>query len=401
MSADVASPALPLAGRASGLVGSIIDSSTSLLDSLDHPVINFAMGSPAASAIPTAELARISAELFTQGRVDLYGYAASEGDPGLLDAIMALMAECDPEDRPDPEGIVVTAGGMQGLDIAAKLFIDPGSLVVVESPTYTNGSAVALSYQARLLEIGTDAEGMDIDALEREVDRLGATPRVIYTVPTFQNPSGTTMSVPRRLRLIELARRWGSVIIEDDPYGLLAFDGSGVPSLRRLSGRDPLVFTVRTFSKILAPGLRVGWVDCDPSLKQLIISAKQAMDTCTNYPMQKLVQGYLEAGLMADHLADLREQYRVRKEAMQQGLSRYFGGQASWTDPAGGFFEWVTFDDPTVDCSEMFRTGLDAGVAFIPGAAFSPSGRFTNSMRLCFASQTVENIDLGLSRLAA
>lgn len=399
--AQLTSPALPLATRTSGLVGSIIDSSTSLLESLGHPVINFAMGSPAPEAIDSADLADVASGLFTRGRTDLYGYAASEGDFALRTLLMDMLHQTDPDDSPDPAGIVITAGGMQGLDIAGKLFIEPDSLVVVESPTYTNGSAVALSYQARLLEIGMDDDGMDVDALEREIDRIGETPRMIYTVPTFQNPSGTTLSVERRRRLIELARRWGSVIVEDDPYGLLGFAGQRVPSIRSLSGRDPLVFTVRTFSKIMAPGLRVGWVDCDPSLRDLIIAAKQALDTCTNFPMQKLVAGYLSEGFMPGHLESLRSQYRSRKEAMCAALSHHLGDVAHWTDPEGGFFIWVTFDDPRVDAEELFRAGLDAGVAFIPGSAFSPTGRFGNSMRLCFASQSLADIEEGVARLGA
>ena len=180
---------------------------------------------------------------------------------------------------------------MQGLDLFCKIFVDPGDLVTVESPTYTNGSATALSYGATLLEIPVDDDGMDIDELERLVDEAGRTPKAIYTIPTFQNPSGVTLSLERRLRLLELARRWGSMVIDDDPYGLLRFEGEPLPTLRELGGGDPLVFSVRTFSKIVAPGLRVGWVDTAPELQPLLINAKQAMDTCTNLPAQRLLDG--------------------------------------------------------------------------------------------------------------
>lgn len=385
---------LPLATRASDLVGSVIDSSTSLLAGQQHDIVRFAMGSPAPEAIPAAILRGIAADEL--GRPDAYDYAATEGDPRLRDALLGLLA--DTPDRTTPERILVTAGGMQGLDLAFKLFVDPGDLVVVESPTYTNGSATALSYQAELLEVAVDEEGMQVDRLEELVARAGRTPKAIYAIPTFQNPSGASMSVERRHRLLELARRWGSVLIDDDPYGLLRFEGDDVPSLHALADGDPLVFSVRTFSKIIAPGLRVGWVDADPSLQQLLINAKQAMDTCTNLPLQRLVAGFLEGGQLADHLVTQRAAYRERKRAMQDALTQHFAGMAHWTDPQGGFFLWVTFDRG-VDTEALFRTALAEGVAFIPGNAFSPSKLFPDALRLCFASSTPERIREGVARL--
>src|SRR5690625_5446835 len=164
-------------------------------------------------------------------------------------------------DETSADRLTITSGGMQGLDLACKLFVDPGDLVVVESPTYTNGSATALAYGAELLEVPVDNDGMVVDQLPELVGQTGRTPTVIYAIPTFQNPSGATMSLQRRHQLLELARRWGSVVIDDDPYGLLRFEGENLPTLRELGAGDPLVFSVRTFSKIIAPGLRVGWVD--------------------------------------------------------------------------------------------------------------------------------------------
>lgn len=273
-----------------------------------------------------------------------------------------------------------------------------GDLVTVESPTYTNGSATALSYGATLLEVPVDDEGMDVDALERLVADAGRKPKAIYTIPTFQNPSGVTMSLERRLRLLELARDWGSMILDDDPYGLLRFAGDPLPTLRELGGGDPLVFSVRTFSKIVAPGLRVGWVDTDPELQPLLINAKQAMDTCTNLPAQRLLAGFLTGGHLADHLVTQRAEYRRRKEAMHAALHEHFGGIARWTDPDGGFFLWVTLDGD-VDATALFDVALAEGVAYIPGAAFSPSGRFANALRLCFASTPPERIREGIARL--
>ena len=171
----------------------------------------------------------------------------------------------------------------------------------------------------------------------------------------------------------------------------------GVTQYEKLAG-DPLVFSVRTFSKIIGPGLRVGWVDADPSLQQLLINAKQAMDTCTNLPLQRLVAGFLEGGHLQPHLVAQRSAYRERKRAMQDALTEHFAGMAHWTDPHGGFFLWVTFDHD-VDTEALFEIALAEGVAFIPGNAFSPSKRFPDALRLCFASSTPERIREGVARL--
>ncbi|HEY3557791.1 MAG TPA: PLP-dependent aminotransferase family protein [Kribbella sp.] len=384
--------ALPYAARATGLVGSVIDSSTSLLHKQTHDIVRFAMGSPAAEAVPSEILSAIAADEL--GRPDAYDYAATEGDPPLHAALLEMLRGTSDETTSDR--LTITAGGMQGLDLFCKIFVDPGDLVVVESPTYTNGSATALSYGAELLEVPVDDDGMIVDDLPRLLD--GRRPKAIYTIPTFQNPSGATLSLVRRHRLLDLARSWGSMVIDDDPYGLLRFAGEPLPTLRELGAGDPLVFSVRTFSKIVAPGLRVGWVDADPELQQVLINAKQAMDTCTNLPAQRLLAGFLRGGHLAEHLVRQRAEYKGRKEAMHAALTEHFGDIARWTDPEGGFFLWVTLENG-IDTEELFELALAEGVAFIPGPAFSPGGRFTDAFRLCFASTNPERIHEGVARL--
>jgi 2-aminoadipate transaminase len=390
----VRSVTLPYAARAAGLVGSVIDSSTSLLHKQTHDIVRFAMGSPAAEAVPSEVLSAIAAIELREPHA--YDYAATEGDPPLHAALLEMLRGTSDETTADR--LTITAGGMQGLDLFCKIFVDPGDLVVVESPTYTNGSATALSYGATLLEVPVDDDGMDVDALEELVAAAGRTPKAIYTIPTFQNPSGVTLSLQRRHRLLELARAWGSMVIDDDPYGLLRFAGKPLPTLRELGGGEPLVFSVRTFSKIVAPGLRVGWVDTVPELQPLLINAKQAMDTCTNLPAQRLLTGFLVGGHLEDHLVTQRAEYKRRKEAMHAALREHFGDIARWTDPEGGFFLWVTLDNG-VHATELFDVALAEGVAFIPGAAFSPSGRFTDALRLCFASTPPDRIHEGVARL--
>ena len=394
---DPARGLLPLARRADGLVGSVIDSSTSLLAAQTHDIVRFAMGAPAAEVIPTEQFRRIAAEVLGAGS---FTYGATEGEPGLLETVVAHHSTTPEPTR--PERLVITSGGMQGLDLAFKLFVDPGDLVVVESPTYTNGSGTALSYGADLLEVPVDEDGMDVDALETLVAETGRTPRAVYTIPNFQNPSGTTLSEPRRRRLLDLAHRWGAVIIDDDPYGGLRFAGEDVPGFREISPDDPLVFSVRTFSKVLAPGLRVGWVDADPRLRRLLIAGKQAMDTCTNVPGQHIVERFVRQGGYDDHLAGLRTEYRRRKQAMDASIARHLGSRVVTTDPEGGFFLWVTLqgDDAAVATPRLFEIALAEGVAFIPGPALSPSGRFQDAFRLCFASTSPERTEVGVQRLA-
>ena len=380
-----------LASRASGLVGSIIDSSTTLLARQRHDIVRFAMGAPSDDLMPVALLDRY-AGTSARGK---YSYGASEGESALVEQVLQRFAAYP---HGDPERITITTGGMQGLDLACKLFVDPGDLVIVEGPTYTNGSAVALSYGARVVEAPVDDDGMVVEALEEIVEREGRFPKALYTVPTFQNPSGVTLSLARRTRLLELAERWGSMIIDDDPYGVLRFEGEPVASFQEISPGNPRVFSVRTFSKTLAPGLRVGWVEADRSLHQLLINAKQAMDTCTSVPTQTAVAAFLADGHFDAHVGSVLGLYHERKNAMRAAVQQHFGDTVRTTDPDGGFFLWATFSDG-VDTSALFEPALAHGVAFIPGSAFSVSGNFRDSLRLCFATSTPERIDEGVQRL--
>ncbi len=351
------------------------------------------MGAPSDDLMPVQLLDRFAARA-VPGK---YSYGSSEGEPGLVSEVLKLQSEHGYASAADR--ITITTGGMQGLDLACKLFIDPGDLVIVEGPTYTNGNATALSYGAELLEAPLDENGLVVEALPELVARTGRTPKAIYTIPNFQNPSGVTLSLRRREQLLELAGQWGAVILDDDPYGLLRFENSPIPGLNELDPGNPLIFSVRTFSKILAPGLRVGWVDADPSLQPLLINAKQAMDTCTSVPAQLTVTDFLAGGHLQPHLDRVMSLYHERKDAMRAALTRHFGDAVRTTDPAGGFFLWATFADPRIDTQALFATALSEGVAYIPGPAFSVNDNFHDALRLCFATSTPERIDVGVARL--
>lgn len=387
---------IPFSLRTDQLIGSVIDSSTALLASQQHDIVRFAMGAPGEDLIPLAELDAA----YGTAKTGRYDYGESEGEPRLREQILKLSAESG--QATTDERILVTSGGMQGLDIAFKLFVDPGDVVVIEAPTYTNGYATALSYGADVLPVPVDDEGMVVEQLPDLVAAKGQAPKAIYTVPNFQNPSGVTMSRPRREELLRLAEGWGSMIIDDDPYGALRFSGADEPGFLELAPQHPLVFAVRTFSKIIAPGLRTGWIDVDPAIRDLAIAAKQAMDTCTQVPAQHTVAQFLEEGHLGAHIARLLPMYAERKNVMRRELHAHFGESVRATDPDGGFFLWVTFDGDLagIDTEELFPRALANGVAYIPGPAFTTDGSMRESLRLCFATSTPERIEEGVQRLA-
>ncbi|MFV5998505.1 PLP-dependent aminotransferase family protein [Streptomyces sp. NPDC056231] len=386
---------LPLARRAPNLVGSVIDSSTSLLASQTHDIVRFAMGAPSDDLMPVG----VFNQYYGGSTPGKYTYGATDGEPELVEQVLALTQLQGIETSADR--ITITTGGMQGLDLACKLFVDPGDLVVVEGPTYTNGIATALSYGAEVLDAPLDENGLVVEELPELIARAGRTPKAIYTIPTFQNPSGATLSRARREQLLELAERWGSVIIDDDPYGLLRFEGGPVPSFTQIAPGHPLVFSVRTFSKILAPGLRVGWVDAPTELRQLLINAKQAMDTCTNVPAQHLVANFLKDGHLDTHLRWVKGLYQERKNAMRDSLRTHFGNSVRSTNPEGGFFLWLAFAGAYADIhtQKLFKPALHHDVAYIPGPAFSTTGAFSDALRLCFATSSPERINEGVVRL--
>ena len=390
----------PFAARAAGITGSVIDSSTGLLQRQSHDVVRFAMGSPDHDAIPALELGELVPEVLGARSPSTLDYGPTEGEFELRENLTAFLEQQE-GNPPPPERLLITAGGMQGLDLVCKLFVDHGDLVVTEVPTYTNGIATITGYQGRVLEVPTDAEGMQVELLRERCQREGATPKLIYVIPNFQNPSGTTLSLERRKLLIDLAERWDAIVLEDDPYALLRFAGEPIPSLEALADGRARVIGVRTFSKILAPGLRVGWLTAEPGVIELMIAAKQSMDTCTNVPMQRLVSKFLERGLLAAHLERLRVAYRERKHVMDAALDATFGDlDARWTDPSGGFFLWLELPDD-IDSQRLFPIAVEEGVAFIPGPAFTLGEGLRSSLRLCFATTTGERTRLGVRRLRA
>ncbi|MFV2074429.1 MAG: PLP-dependent aminotransferase family protein, partial [Thermoanaerobaculales bacterium] len=336
-------------------------------------MISFAGGLPDPDTFPVEGFASCADILARDGRTVLQ-YGASEGYSRLREALLEMMAERLGY-RPQPEELLITSGSQQAVNLVARALLDPGDVVVVEAPTYPGTLHCLRNVGARFATISTDNNGMQVEALSAVVERAeretGRRPKLIYTVPDFSNPSGACMSLERRLRLVELAAELEIPVFEDDPYGRLRFSGEPLPNLKRLAGDAPQVVYASSFSKVLAPGVRVAWTVASPVLVRAMVLMRQGEDLCTSTVTQALVAEYCERGLLEDHLQHIVATYAGKSRAMQQALAAHLpAGSASWQEPQGGFFFWLRLAHN--DSDEVFRRAIDAKVAFVPGSAFYP-----------------------------
>jgi 2-aminoadipate transaminase len=371
-------------------------------------MISFAGGLPDPDTFPVEGFASCADVLQRDGRTVLQ-YGASEGYPPLRDAIMDMM-ESRLGYRPLPEEVLVTSGSQQAVDLIARALLDNGDVVVVEAPTYPGTLHCLRNAGARFATVPTDGDGMIVEALPEVIEAVeaatGRRPKLIYTVPDFSNPSGACMSPERRLRLVELAAQMAIPVFEDDPYGRLRYAGDHVPPLKSLVGNAPPVIYASSFSKVLAPGVRVAWTVAAPELIRAMVLMRQGEDLCTSTVTQALVAEYCDRGLLEDHLQHIIATYARKSRAMQTALENHLpSGAASWHVPQGGFFFWLELlRDSSRD---LFDRGIEEQVAFVPGDAFYPSGgeqigtvltgdRFA---RLCFTFADDEAIDEGCRRM--
>jgi len=358
-------------------------------------VISFSGGMPDVARVPASAVAQATHETaYDEGTVALQ-YGSSEGRPQLRQTIVELMAETGV--RVQLDDIVVTAGAQQGLDLLAKIFLDPGDVVITEGPTYVGALQAFSAYQPTILSIEMDADGMRMDLLEEELRRLGPRgAKFIYTIPNFQNPAGVTLTPERRRRLIELSQEYDIPLVEDDPYGRLRFEGGHVKPLRAL---DEDVIYLGTFSKIFAPGLRLGWMIAPRPIRAKVLLAKQAADLCGSAFAQVTAERYFGGTKWRKTLQNLTAAYSERRDAMLAALAEHFPSEAHWTMPSGGFFVWVTLPS-FFDATTMLAEAVERGVTFTPGDAFYADGRGRNSMRLAFCYAEPERIHEGIARLA-
>ena len=358
-------------------------------------VISFAGGMPAPELFPTQEIAQAFYKVIAEdGRAALQ-YSTTEGFTPLRQSIAERMQAKGIQAAAN--NILIISGSQQGLELVAKVLFNIGDKILVERPTYLAAIQTFSLFETQFVSVASDDEGMDVDDVERKL-REHPDIKLIYLVANFQNPSGTTLSLARRKRLVQLAQRYGVRVLEDDPYGELRYRGETIPPLKSLDDSG-LVTYLSTFSKTMAPGLRLGWLVAEPEMYQKLVIAKQATDLHTNTVTQRAAHHYLTHHSADEHIAKIRAVYGERCRVMLESLENYFPPHLRWTKPEGGMFLWVEL--PThVRAEEVLAEAIAEKIAFVPGAPFFANEKQHNFMRLNFSNQVPEKIEEGLKRLA-
>jgi 2-aminoadipate transaminase len=369
-------------------------------------VISLAGGLPDTSTFPPEVYAQLMAHVAAENTARALQYGPTEGLRVTMDCIVQVMAA--EGTAVEPEDMIVTTGGQQVLDLVCKTLIDPGDVVVAEAPTYPGAVPTFSAYEADVVQIEMDANGLPVEELEDVLDRLraeGRHPKFIYTIPNFHNPGGVTLSLERRRRLVQVARERELLVLEDNPYGLLRYEGEPLPTLYSLDaaaagggGGSEFVIYLGTFSKILSPGLRLGWAVAPRPVLEKLNLGKQGADLCSSPVTQLFVAAYFAERDWRVYLEQLKALYATRRDVMLEALSEHFGEHAHWTEPQGGLFIWATLDG--VDTTDLLAHS--EGVAFVPGrAAYMDGHRGASSMRLNFAGVPEEDIREGIRRIGA
>lgn len=361
-------------------------------------MISFAGGMPAPEVFPVEEFYVGASVLREQGR-DVLQYGTTEGYPPLLDFLRARMAPRLGRAVSRDE-ILVTSGSSQVCDLLIRATVDRGDYVVTEEPTFLGNSLNMYNQGAKFITVPCDGDGMMVDLLPEKLDRAladGHKVRFVYTIPNFHNPSGVTLSLGRRQKLVEIAHRYGLIIMEDDPYGSVRFEGEDLPTLCSLDGEGCVLYA-GSFSKILAPGTRVGWCVGPAELIRTLAVFKQGADTSTSVVSQALVYKYCASGALDANLPKIVDNYRRKRDLMEAALRKYLPpGEAEWVTPHGGFFYWIT--TPRIDGRELFERAIARKVAFVVGGPFFPNGGGEHSFRMCFTFATPEQTDAGVKAL--
>ena len=356
-------------------------------------MISFAGGLPAPELFPVSELAACADAVLKKYGSTALQYSVTEGITPLREKIAAIL---DPDRaRLTAENVIITQGSQQALDLLAKVFIDPGSRVLTENPTYLGALQTFQLFQAKVTAIESDSNGLDPALLKKHLAQ--DKPRLVYVMPNFQNPTGLSYPLERRKVLAKLAREHDVVLIEDDPYGALRFEGERLPTIFSLAESRNVVY-LSSFSKTIAPGLRIAYAAGDPELLKKLVIAKQGTDLQTNTFGQYIVNEYLESGFYQKHIDLVSRSYRERRDGMLVALERYFPASASWVKPAGGMFFWVRLP-AGADASALLTQCIEHNVAFVPGVEFYPDGSGRNTMRLNFTNATQAEIEDGMRRI--
>jgi 2-aminoadipate transaminase len=382
------------AERTRGEVGEGIAAVLAFLGRPD--LISFAGGFPDPLTFPRERASALLAEFAAAGESAAFQYAPTRGLAGPLEAIAGRLETLQGR-RPADDELVITSGAIEALELVGKSFLDRGDLVVVEGPTYLGAIMAFRSFEAELVAVPLDEQGLEVDELQRRLAE-GLRPKLVYTIPDHQNPAGVSLSRERRELLVELARRYGFLVVEDVAYRELGFGDEPEPSLWSLA--PDVVLQAGTTSKTLFPGVRLGWAVGPADVSAQLVSAKQNTDQCAGALGQRLFEEYVRRGWIDEQLVQSRSLYRRKCDRMLAALERYMPAGTRWTSPKGGFFSWLTLPDGG-DAGELAKRAVERGVAIVPGSLFFADDRGGNNVRLSFSLVDEAEIDDGIERLAS
>ncbi len=367
----------------------------------DPEIISFAGGLPNPKTFPIDDLKGvIKTVLDNQGKTALQ-YGTTQGQDDLREAV-AERSRKDGIDVSADDNVIIMSGSQQALDTVGKIFLNPGDVALVGLPTYLGGINAFRSYEANLVGIPLDKDGMIIDALEEKINELkkeNFAVKFIYSVPTFQNPAGVIMSESRRKKLIDIAHQYNLVIVEDDPYGKLRYDIPPIKPIKAFDDEGRVIY-MSTFSKILSPGFRLAWTIASEELTRKMIICKQAMDLCTNTLTQFIANEFINSGSLDLHILKICEIYKPKRDIMMKAMKNYFPDGYICNKPLGGMFAWATLPEG-IDTEILFLDALKEKVAYVHGKAFCVDGGGERSMRLNFSYSTNEQLEEGMKRLGA
>ena len=379
------------AERIAGLRSSAI---RDILKLMSRPgIISFAGGLPAPELFPIKEIGDAAAKVLSRHGSSALQYSITEG---LIPLREKIIKKLDPDSKYlSLENIIITQGSQQGLDLISKLFLDKGDAVFTETPTYLGALQSFQLFQANIFAIPSDEKGIQVDELKKRLETQK--PKLLYLMPNFQNPTGASIPMDRRYRLLEIAGKHDFMLIEDDPYGELIFEGEKLSSLLSLAQSKNFIY-MSSFSKTIAPGFRVAYVIADKEIIKKFAIVKQGTDLHTNTFGQFIVNEYLENGNYQGHISLLKRTYKERRDCMLSAMEKYFPKSAKWNKPAGGMFIWALLQEG-YDAREILMRCIEKDVAFVPGQEFFPDGSGKNTMRLNFSNAAAENIEEGIRRI--
>ena len=384
------------AERVSGLAASEI---RALFSVVERPeIVSFAGGMPDISVMDLDLVADLTAQVVREQGTIALQYGGGQGRPQLREALVTVMATGGVQATPDE--LLITVGGQQGLELIAKCFIDRGDVIIAEGPTYVGAVGAMSSHQADIRHVAMDGDGMRMDALEETLlglRREGRRAKYVYTIPNHQNPGGVSMSEERRHRLVELAEEHDLLVVEDDAYGLLGFDGETATSLRSLMPER--VIYLGTMSKTFSPGVRTGWIAAPTPVREKLVLLREAADLCPSNLTQLLIERWLTTQPWQEQVKRFRTRYAQKASVMLETLAAEMPVEVDWTRPRGGFFVWLTVPRG-MDTSALLAKAIGRRVAYVPGRGFYDDGQGGDHLRLCFSFAALDRIREGVSRLA-